>query len=111
MPKACRTTINKKITALAWILKHVEYHGKILERSKVVEGAVVEQQVSHRLFCNKNNAGVDPHKGIKDIMSNDELVSIACAIYSLDNVQILESRMESVAFTWTWGKNAGITWF
>jgi hypothetical protein len=61
-----------------------------------------EQQILHLAYSTKANAGTDPHRGLRDIYSNEETLKIIHSIWNMrvDSLDLL--------FSYTWGKNAGL---
>jgi hypothetical protein len=102
--KGTNVTVRKIISALNWFLRKVENHvsTKPIEYSQLIVQCMNEQQVNHMRHSNAVNAAVDPHNGLKDIYSDDEVASIVDTMFKFnkDSLHLL--------FAYNWGKNAGV---
>ena len=102
--KGAKCTIRKKISALNWFLVEVENRKSevpIVYSPHIVQ-CMSEQQVYAKLHNTTARAGADPHDGLKDIYSEDQVANIVDTMFKLykDSLHLL--------FAYTWGKNAGV---
>ena len=97
-------TVRKKISALNWFLQHVENRTNpvLLEYSPTIVQCMAEQRVHALANSAEANAGTDPHRGLKDIFSEEDVVSL------VDNMWSLRDDSVDLLFSYTWGKNAGV---
>lgn len=101
-PKGGKATQRKKISALNYILRKVEDStAPPIEYTENILLCISEQHLGHLSYAHTANAGSDPHKGLKDVYSDDEIVRIVNTMWRLKaDVNLL--------FSYTWGKNAGV---
>ena len=101
-------TVRKIISALNWFLKNIEHRttrtskAVLLQYSPAILACMDEQSVNAHAHSVEANAGTDPHRGVKDIYSEDEVGSLVHAMWSL------RDDSSCLLFAYTWGKNAGV---
>jgi Centromere DNA-binding protein complex CBF3 subunit, domain 2 len=97
-------TVKKHFNSLDWYLKHVENPGTNgLDMTPVIRNAIRQQQINHKAQSTVDNQGVDPHKGIKDLLSEEDNEKILNYIYK----HRLDDSLD-ILFDYTWGRNAGV---
>lgn len=96
-------TVTKKISALNFFKIHIEHRKseKVINSPSITD-SIITQQNNNNAGTNETYAGSDPHKGLKDILSEEENVKLVRTIYSLRN------DSHDLAFSYTWGRNAGV---
>jgi hypothetical protein len=98
-----RNTATRIAQALQWFYSNVENPtGKLVIRNPTVNEALRKQQDNYRAKTNVANAGTDPHKGLKDLISESDKRKLLTYIY--------ETRPDSssLGMSFNWGKNTGI---
>lgn len=73
-----------------------------IEYSPTINKCIKDQQVTHLAYNNRAFAGTDPHKGLKDVFSDEEIVKL------VNNIWRLRGDSLDLIFSYTWGKNAGL---
>jgi hypothetical protein len=102
--KGVADTVKKHFNSLDWYLKHVENPGcSGLVNSAVIQNSVRQQQINNKERNTVENRGIDPHKGIKDLLSEEDNLKIIKYIYRQRPNDSLD-----VLFDYTWGRNAGV---
>lgn len=101
--------VRKPFLACDWYLNHVENrdanksNSYKLQWTTTIKKAIREQNVNCKQTANVRNAGVDPHKGIKDLLSetdNNKIIKYILKHRTNDCVDLLVD--------YTWGRNAGV---
>jgi len=98
-----KDTIMKKFYALNWYREKVEHTvGISLVISPIIKAACDTQAMHHSKRSNLVHAGTDPHKGLKDLMSESDNIKLIKYIWS--------DRPDSqdLSFSYLWGRNAGV---
>lgn len=101
--------VHKKFTALKWWLKNVENRpiknspgtGTTIKKTPMILEAITQQQANYNDGENEMHAGSDPHKGLKDLLSEEEIARILEQVWARPDYADL-------AFSYLWGKNAGV---
>jgi hypothetical protein len=97
-------TITRIAPALKWFYTNVEEPGGpdfILKNTHVKE-CISIQQDNYKSGANDRHAGVDPHKGLKDLMPQDDLRKIVSHMHRRRN------DWGSLVMSFTWGTQAGV---
>jgi hypothetical protein len=101
-PVSGKATVRKKISALNRLLLNVENStAAAITYSPAILLCISEQHLGHLSYAQTANAGTDPHKGLKDVYSDDEVVRIVSTMWRL-------KADTNLLFSYTWGKNAGV---
>ena len=96
----------RKMSGLNWYLQQVEDRtaepqAEILYSTKI-DRAIEDSYIVHVSHSNTKFASVDPHKGIKDLYSEEEAIALVDGIWSLSRDSL------DLMFSYTWGRNAGV---
>ena len=103
IPSSSNATLRRKVSGLTWLLQHVEdISAGTIEYSDRINRAMTEQQRTHVSYCANTYAGNDPHKGLKDVYSDEETIRFVDSIWRL--------RIDSpdLMYSYTMGRNAGV---
>ena len=75
-------SLKKKISGLSWFRQNVENRAARtgIQYSSVIVQCIRDQQVSHVARSNRTYAVTDPHKGLKDVFSDDDVVKLVDSI-------------------------------
>ena len=101
-------TIRKIVSGLNYFLVEIENRLTATSRPVIIaytdkiEQCMEEQKVNALVHAAENNAGTDPHRGVRDIFSEDQVVSVVHCMW------LLRADSEDLLFSYTWGKNAGV---
>ncbi len=97
-------TITRIAPALKWFYTNVEEPGGpdfILKNTHVKE-CISIQQDNYKSGANDRHAGVDPHKGLKDLMPQEDLRKIVSHMHQCRH------GWGSLAMSFTWGTQTGV---
>lgn len=99
-----RNYIKRIFNALLFVQKYIEnpLSTAPLVFSNTIDQSVQRQQSYHTSMANIRNATVDPHKGLKDLLSEEDVLKISNTIYT-ERADCLDC-----AFTYLWGTNAAV---
>ena len=101
-------TVCKIISALNWFLENIENRTTTdrktvtIAYSTAIVQHMADQKVNALAHSTEANAGTDPHYGLRDIYSDDQVVGLVHAMWSL------RDDSGDLLFSYTWGKNAGV---
>lgn len=101
--KGTRDNVKKYLYAIQWFRTNLEkpLGAKIVESASVKTG-IKRQQENSLAVAHITFSGVDPHKGLRDIMSNGDNLKIVKYIWQ-DRHDFAD-----LMFCYTWGRNAGV---
>jgi hypothetical protein len=102
-PTGNKATTKRKVSALTWFLLNVEDRDAApIEHSAYITRALADHHVLYKAHQMNNFAGTDPHKGLKDPLSEEEITKLYNSIWKLrkDSLDLL--------FAFSWGLNAGV---
>lgn len=102
-PTGNKATTKRKVSALTWFLVNVEDRDAVpLEISVAIHRALADHHAVYLDHQKRNHAGTDPHKGLKDPLSDEEISRLYSSIWNLrrDSLDLL--------FAFSWGLNAGV---
>jgi hypothetical protein len=100
---ANRDNTKRHLYALNWYLRHVENPlGVLIEESAIIRRSIDTQQAHYCAHSNTANAGIDPHKGLRDLMSDEDNLKILKYIWGR------RPDYADLAFSYLWGRNAGV---
>lgn len=93
--------------ALQWAFDNVEFPGapvrhRVICKNGVVKEAIKKQQEQYFTHQNNANAGTDPHKDLKDLMSQEDIQKLSDYIYH-DS-----PHYQSLGFCFNWGNQGGL---
>jgi hypothetical protein len=89
--------------AISWFRSYLEYpEGTALVESSIIRTALDKQQEYHNAHSAVTYGGIDPHKGLRDIMPVDEHRKLITYMWKS------RSDYADVLFCFTWACNAGI---
>jgi hypothetical protein len=99
-----RATISRTAVSLQWFYTHVEQPGgpQFTVRSTSVAESINIQQDNNKAGADERHAGVDPHKGLKDLMPEEDIKKILTHMHKRRN------DWGSLSMSFTWGCNAGV---
>ena len=99
-----KATITRIACSLQWFYTNVEQPGgpKLIVKSTLVVECISTQQDSHKSSARERHSGVDPHKGLKDLMPEEDVKKILTHMHKRRN------DWGSLAMSFTWGTNAGV---
>jgi hypothetical protein len=101
-------TVRKIVSALNWFLENIENRGTtarktvLIAYSATIVQYMADQKVNALAHSTEANAGTDPHLGLRDIYSDEQVVGLVHAMWSL------RDDSGDLLFSYTWGKNAGV---
>jgi hypothetical protein len=99
-------TNRRKVSALNWYLKKLEDPladpQAAIVYSTVLLRAIEDSYQNHISHSNTAFASTDPHKGLKDLYSEEEAIILVDGIWKLRNDSL------DLMFSYTWGRNAGV---
>jgi hypothetical protein len=102
--RCASSSVRKKISALNWFLQNIENRTATpIEYSSSIVSTMSQQHVSFLSYSSTANAGTDPHKGLKNVFSEEENVAVCTEIWKTPR-----SGMYDLIFTYTWGHNASV---
>jgi hypothetical protein len=94
--------MRKKVSALTWFVQKVENRSaKPIGFTDRINRAMSDQQMDHVAYTSVAYAGSDPHKGLKDLFSEEQSIELVHAIWHRNDSHHL-------IFAYTWGRNAGV---
>lgn len=99
-----RNSVMRVAVGLQWFYANVEQPGgpAFAVRSTVTANCINMQQDRHKSGANERHGGVDPHKGLKDLMPEGDTKRIVTHIHKN------RSDWGSLSMSYTWGVNAGV---
>jgi Centromere DNA-binding protein complex CBF3 subunit, domain 2 len=99
-----RKYVKRIFNSLLWARQYLEdpLSTVVLEWSHSITKSVERQQSISNSAANLRNACVDPHKGLKDLLSPEEVLRICRTIHT-ERADCLDA-----AFTYLWGCNAAV---
>ena len=104
IPTSGPACMRRKMSGLNYVLQNIEDVGcrNPIQYSTLIVRAMSTQKSDYNTHKHTAHAGCDPHKGLKDPISDEEAIRLVCSIWN--------SRTDSISliFSFTWGFNAGI---
>jgi hypothetical protein len=99
-----KATTSRIAVALQWFYSNVENPGgpEFIVKNTHVKECISIQQDYHKAGANDRHAGSDPHKGLKDLMPEEDLRKIVTHMHQYRH------DWGSLAMSFTWGTNAGV---
>jgi hypothetical protein len=96
-------TVGRIRSSLQWVFDYVESTPEdvpLVVKNSVVDRAIRDQQIGWKSRQHEVNAGSDPHKGLKDLMSVEDKLKIIRFIHKHRN------DWGSLSVSWCWGNQA-----
>ena len=99
-----RQTVTCIVLALQWMYENVEQPGGVefTARSTITKNSINQQQDRVKSGANEQHGGVDPHRGLKDLMPEEDTKKIVTHIHKH------RDDWGSLSMSYTWGINAGV---
>lgn len=95
--------MRKKVLGLNFFLQQVEDRSSAspILFSDRINRAMSDQQLDYAEYTSSAYAGSDPHKGLKDLFSEEQSIELVHSMWNRND-------SDHLMFAYTWGRNAGV---